>query len=304
MASDSELETFVQKFRHLWKSGLDAQLNLEAHAGEAWVGLHLRLGQEPGPLHRKPQFTNVKKSPSARDRRRELRAADRAASEMLKQEEDNIVVNEPNGNETEIDDIEAEEAFETESSENNAATVEEACDVHLGKEAEINGATEDVVSDENLEEAKQNKNESMEDVIDNSVVETKATIEGKEEPEPAIVKPPEEKAATAERTVFATFLFENAVKESVTEEDVETMNRIIKSKDHLCRNVGNIFYRLNYSEKLRSGHFEHRVQAEIIVMQSNLWEPAKNYIRHHLGRDEWKLRDGTTVSLRRIHEKT
>ena len=72
MASDSELETFVQKFRHLWKSGLDAQLNLEAHAGEAWVGLHLRLGQEPGPLHRKPQFTNVKKSPSARDRRRHL----------------------------------------------------------------------------------------------------------------------------------------------------------------------------------------------------------------------------------------
>ena len=107
----------------------------------------------------------------------------------------------------------------------------------------------------------------MEDVIDNSVVETKATIEGKEEPEPAIVKPPEEKAATAEKTVFATFLFENAVKESVTEEDVETMNRIIKSKDHLCRNVGNIFYRLNYLENLRAGHFEHRLQAEIIVNQ-------------------------------------
>ena len=203
---------------------------------------------------------------SARDRRRELRAADRAVSEMLKQEEDNIVVNGPNGNETEIDEIEAEEAFETEFSENNAATgtVEEACDVHLGKEAEINGATEDVVSNENLEEAKQYKNESMEDVIDNSVVETKATIEGKEEPEPAIVKPPEEKAAIAERAVFATFIFENAVKERVTEEDVETMNRIIKSKDHLCRNVGNIFYRLNYSEKLRSGHLSIEYKLKLL----------------------------------------
>ena len=45
-----ELETFVDKFRRLWKAGRDAHLDLESHAGQAWVGLRVRLGHEPGPL--------------------------------------------------------------------------------------------------------------------------------------------------------------------------------------------------------------------------------------------------------------
>ena len=73
-----ELDTFIQKFRNLWKSGLDARLNMECHAGQAWVGLHLRLGHGPGPLHQSvlPKISRNRDTPS-RQRRRARRAAAR-----------------------------------------------------------------------------------------------------------------------------------------------------------------------------------------------------------------------------------
>ena len=81
--NSSELDSFVQKFKQLWHSGVDAHLDLHTHAGQAWVHLHVRLGQAPGPLHLHPQpqpqpfshpKTRSKNSPS-RQRRRAKRAA-------------------------------------------------------------------------------------------------------------------------------------------------------------------------------------------------------------------------------------
>ena len=48
---DTELFTFIQKFNQLWNDGLDAHLDLESHDGQAWVGLRVKLGNRPGPLH-------------------------------------------------------------------------------------------------------------------------------------------------------------------------------------------------------------------------------------------------------------
>ena len=80
--NSSELDTFIVKFRHLWKAGLDAHLDIESHAGQAWVGLHVRLGHEPGPAQQHPPFTphvdkKTRDGPS-RQRRRARRAAARA----------------------------------------------------------------------------------------------------------------------------------------------------------------------------------------------------------------------------------
>ena len=47
----TELDTFVKKFHQLWNDGVTAHLDLDTHAGDAWVGLRVRLGQVPGPLH-------------------------------------------------------------------------------------------------------------------------------------------------------------------------------------------------------------------------------------------------------------
>ena len=47
----NELDSFVQKFNQLWKAGFTAHLDLDTHAGNAWVGLRVQLGPVPvGPV--------------------------------------------------------------------------------------------------------------------------------------------------------------------------------------------------------------------------------------------------------------
>ena len=82
-----ELNTFIQKFNQLWNAGLNAHLDLDCHAGQAWVGLRLQLGQAPGPLYEPfhHHYQQSKESPS-RQRRRARRAA---AARQKKAEETN-----------------------------------------------------------------------------------------------------------------------------------------------------------------------------------------------------------------------
>ena len=81
----TELDTFVLKFHQLWNAGYNAHLDLDTHAGYAWVGLRVQLGQAPGPLHHRappPPFAyNQKKAESqSRQRRRARRSAERQAA--------------------------------------------------------------------------------------------------------------------------------------------------------------------------------------------------------------------------------
>ena len=111
--SDPELHTFFQKFNQLWNAGLNAHLDLDCHAGQAWVGLRVQLGQEPGPLHQQlyPNFKpdKFKESPS-RHRRRVRRAADRQEKAEKANCEENIIVDteaEVSHHEEQKNDIEA-----------------------------------------------------------------------------------------------------------------------------------------------------------------------------------------------------
>ena len=80
--SVTELDTFVRKFYQLWNDGLTAHLDLDTHAGNAWVGLLVQLGQVPGPPHQQvhpfPQQVNRKVESPARQQRRARRAAAKA----------------------------------------------------------------------------------------------------------------------------------------------------------------------------------------------------------------------------------
>ena len=75
----TELDSFVYKFNQLWSAGHSAHLDLDTHAGRAWVGLRVQLGHH-APLppyhlpHNFPQYSHKKDSPS-RKRRRAKRAA-------------------------------------------------------------------------------------------------------------------------------------------------------------------------------------------------------------------------------------
>ena len=78
----TELDSFVQKFHQLWRAGLNAHLDLDTHAGNAWVGLRVQLGRVPGPPHHQfpPTFYKKKQDSPSRQRRRDRRAAARNAN--------------------------------------------------------------------------------------------------------------------------------------------------------------------------------------------------------------------------------
>ena len=81
----TELDSFVHQFHQLWNAGYNAHLDLDTHAGHAWVGLRVQLGQVPGPLHHQvPPFSNIQKKSesSSRQRRHARRAAERKAASL------------------------------------------------------------------------------------------------------------------------------------------------------------------------------------------------------------------------------
>jgi hypothetical protein len=77
-----ELDTFVRKFHQLWNDGVTAHLDLDTHAGNAWVGLRVQLDQVPGPPHQQvqpsPQQVHRKFESPSRQRRRARRVAAKA----------------------------------------------------------------------------------------------------------------------------------------------------------------------------------------------------------------------------------
>ena len=78
---NSELESFLTKFRSLWNSCFDAHLELDSHAGQAWVSLRVHLGHAPGPLQPPDHIShppNSTRNGPSRQRRRARRAAARA----------------------------------------------------------------------------------------------------------------------------------------------------------------------------------------------------------------------------------
>jgi hypothetical protein len=82
----SELDSFVQHFKQLWKSGYSAHLDIDTCAGQAWVGLLVRLGQAPGPIHQAQHQPNVPKR-SRHSPARQCRRARRFANRQKDSEE-------------------------------------------------------------------------------------------------------------------------------------------------------------------------------------------------------------------------
>ena len=74
---NTEFDSFIGKFYHLWRAGTTVNLNLECHAGEAWVTLRAHLGHPPEQKHRNAHPQPPHRSPSYQ-RRQARRQASRA----------------------------------------------------------------------------------------------------------------------------------------------------------------------------------------------------------------------------------
>ena len=77
---DQQIDSFVQKFRVLWASGLSAHLDLDCGGGEAWVGLRLRLGRHRVGGAQQADRDDRHRRGASYARRLERRAAARTAA--------------------------------------------------------------------------------------------------------------------------------------------------------------------------------------------------------------------------------
>ena len=80
MASQ-EIDSFVKKFRQLWSAGFCAHLDLDSNAGEAWVGLRVKLS--PGQIQQQdvPAYCRQKFERPSRQRRHARRSVSRQSQE-------------------------------------------------------------------------------------------------------------------------------------------------------------------------------------------------------------------------------
>ena len=56
MAGFNELDSFLLKFKQLWRSGFNASLNVDAEAGQPSVMLKLDLNCAPGRIYSSQQY--------------------------------------------------------------------------------------------------------------------------------------------------------------------------------------------------------------------------------------------------------
>ena len=131
----TELDTFIKKFYQLWNAGLTAHLDVNTHAGTAWVGLRVQLGHAPGPPHHPPQphalQAQKKVASPSRQRRRARRAAARLANASNNKKEtsqDSAIEEIDNLNHEEIDQNVEETVIDETSVQEHPTTVEGVVD--------------------------------------------------------------------------------------------------------------------------------------------------------------------------------
>ena len=301
MATINELDTFVHKFKQLWKSGHDAHLDIESKAGKAWVSLHLCLNDEPGPLHQ--QFKLPKTTNPSRDRRRQRREAARNQTIETKSEENNATEEEADVSNNIIKEIggsenaavpEAEENDSGLNESNVADKIEEEKATASEADEQACDIVENIESMEIVEAEETNKNDTE------KVGESDQDNSGEAKPVEIESIP----SRPAVETVYATVVLEKTSESQVTNAEINAIQAIIRSKEHLNRNIISVNIGSVHSYQPRCGEFEHCIQIAIYVSTANLWESSRSYIFHHLGKHTWSMHNGSEISLKRIHQKT
>ena len=105
-------------------------------------------------------------------------------------------------------------------------------------------------------------------------------------------------------TIHATAVIEDSPNFNLDNEELESLQRFIASKEHLVRNVANLEFKYLSSREFRSNKFKHTIEVKIHVKTENLWEGARNYIWKHLGDENtWSRGNGSRITLVRRHQK-
>ena len=295
MADFTEIDSFFVKFKHLYASGLNASLDLKADNGKATVTLSLSIGCEYTEPVCKP---NLNVPLNSRDRRLKRRALQRTCTGSDSSEKTDCSLNKAEDGIVQMDSDVTEKVNESSYEPNEE---EEGLESVVKMEPGFNqdeslGATEQVAiesisdSTSSVEELMEtHHNEPIATSENEILVNQESPLQGSE-----LKKPIEEVGENKVRydtKVYVTAEFINQECQ-LDETDIKSLKNVLRSRDHLCRNVISKTYGPVQTYREKSGLFKHYMQFIMDVDVSQLWENPRSYIYHHLGRDTWTFSQG------------
>ena len=290
--STEQVNSFVSKFISLWSSGEDVSLQLKSLNGKCKVVMEIDIGNYKAATLHHEKYKGF--SPS-RQRRRERRLQEAVVQNTVVQN-------------TVVDDQIAEEAVVqatlAKDAENDISTdLTDDLKVQITTENIENTGNDSIDSGDN----KTTENTHIEETT--SMVEDDTVNSDNSEPVPrtdgsldTMVK--NVGGSSNEVTVYANVNFYRCPRNNLSDNDLKTIDAILLKNDHLRCNIKKVHYGRIFNRR-SSVHYlyDHFVEIELIVNTEKLWECARSYVWKHLGKDQWKLDDGTIITLKRIHTK-
>ena len=305
----NEVNSFLCKFNELLRAGYDAHLDLNAHAGNSWIGLRVNLGKQP--YHPQP-FRKKRLSPSQL-RRRERRAAfredeGRQAGSATVENNSDILLNEDSAENIagEVETVAVNVNVNVEDSEQAVNSVDEnvvddvteadtVVEITTADNHDIPGENNaDVASSENSGDG---GNTAAASSITNGVEEPMAY----ERTSPALND--QVNVVPEVVVIHGTAIIEDSPYETFSTDELDSMVRFITSKEHLRSNIQNIEYTHVSSREFRNNRFKHIVALKIFVKTPALWETPRSYIWRHIGNDTWTRGNGSSINIVKIHQK-
>ena len=277
-ATENQLNSFFVKFRDLWKAGHTAHLDLDAKNGKAWVGIRLELGCNESSINAHP-FT------SARERRREKRAAARNNSHVkmsekfvAETESDMDLSSPPNVNEDPTEQVAKVDSMDLEILEKlDSSVVQEENSI---KDNGIEHVADEALNKKSTEESKEvHTGGAAEVASDYQNVDENVSI------------------------VHATIVLNESPHAQVCKTDLKSIAEIIDNKEHMRRNIIQVQFGKMQNTEDQNKLYRHEIQTILKVKISQLWENARTYLWKHLGTSSWSIGNGTKVSFTRIHVK-
>ena len=100
--------------------------------------------------------------------------------------------------------------------------------------------------------------------------------------------------------VHATAVFENCPSPQLGQDDVESLQRFLKSETHLKQNILRVNLKELSSRSFRNNMFTHTLSVELHISTSRLSETPVKYIQRNLEKSVWKRSNGTFIGLHSI----
>ena len=114
------------------------------------------------------------------------------------------------------------------------------------------------------------------------------------------VEETEESSQEATARVYVTAVVENSPVENP---DYRELYDIVTKENHMRANITAVDINHQSTREFRSNLFTHTSSLLLTLKTASLWDSPRQYIWKHLGQNDWKKENGTSIKFVKIHVK-